>query len=182
MTTDTEIIEDDLYPEEENPELWERVLMMVGVIGFKEEKAWIEDEREKIWKKIESLPEESLEIPESILDTIASLMDKVISESKIPEIENVLKLIPDSSEDFLLFRNRISLILLAHFDMLEDDTESKKGLIEEYVEFIKEEFIGFEEDYDSAYEEFDLSLSEREDVFLANFFPERYEADLEDDE
>lgn len=115
-------------PEEENPELWERVLMMIGVIGFKEEKAWAEDAREAIWKKIEALPEDSLEIPESILDSISGLMDKVIKETKIPEIEPVLKLIPASSEDFILFRNRISLILIAHFDMYEDDTESKKVL------------------------------------------------------
>ena len=182
MTTKNEIEEEDLVPEEENPELWERVLMMIGVIGFKEEKAWAEDAREAIWKKIEALPEDSLEIPESILDSISELMDKVIKETKIPEIEPIVKLIPASSEDFILFRNRISLILIAHFDMYEDDTESKKGLIEEYKDFIKEEFIGFEEDYDSAYEEFDLSLSEKEDFFLANFYPERYEADIDDDE
>jgi hypothetical protein len=109
-------------------------------------------------------------------------MDKVIKETKIPEIESVIKLIPASSEDFILFRNRITLLLIAHFDIYEDDTESKKGLIDEYKDFIKEEFVGFEEDYDSAYEEFDLSLSEKEDFFLANFYPERYEADLEDDE
>jgi hypothetical protein len=71
MTTKNEIDEDDLVPEEENPELWERVLMMIGVIGFKEEKAWAEDAREAIWKKIEALPEDSLEIPESILDSIS---------------------------------------------------------------------------------------------------------------
>jgi hypothetical protein len=59
---------------------------------------------EAIWKKIEALPEDSLEIPESILDSISELMDKVIKETKIPEIEPVLKLIPASSEDFILFR------------------------------------------------------------------------------
>ena len=32
MTTKNEIEEEDLVPEEENPELWERVLMMIGVI------------------------------------------------------------------------------------------------------------------------------------------------------
>ncbi len=183
MTTNKEIDEDDLIPEEESPELWERVLMMIGVVGFKEDKAWADDEREKIWEKIEALPEDSLEIPETILDSISKLMDKVIAETKIPEIQPVLKLIPDSSDDFILFRNRIALLLIAHFDIYEDDTESKKGIVEEYIDFIKEEFVGFEEDYDSAFDEFDLSLSEKEDFFLANFFPERYEADtLEDDE
>ena len=178
----SEIHEEDLVPAEESPELWERVLMMVGVIGFKEDKAWAEDAREAIWKKIEALPEDSVEIPESILDSISSLMDKVITESKIPEIKPVLKLIPETNDDFILFRNRIALSLIAHFDMYEDDLDSKKGIVEEYIDFIKEEFVGFEEDYESAYAEFDLSLSEKEDFFLANFFPERYEADTEDDE
>lgn len=182
MTNETEIDEEDLVPAEESPELWERVLMMVGVIGFKEDKAWAEDAREAIWKKIETLPEDATEIPEAILDSISNLMDKVISESKVPEIKPVLKLIPETNDDFILFRNRIALCLIAHFDMYEDDLESKKGIIEEYIDFIKEEFVGFEEDYESAYAEFDLSLSEKEDFFLANFFPERYEADVEDDE
>ena len=182
MTNETEKHEEDLVPAEESPELWERVLMMVGVIGFKEDKAWAEDAREAIWKKIEALPQDSVEIPQSILDSITSLMDKVITESKIPEIKPVLKLIPETNDDFILFRNRIALSLIAHFDMYEDDLDSKKGIVEEYIDFIKEEFVGFEEDYESAYAEFDLSLSEKEDFFLANFFPERYEADTEDDE
>lgn len=182
MTNETEIDEEDLVPAEESPELWERVLMMIGVIGFKEDKAWAEDAREAIWQKIEALPEESVEIPESILDSISNLMNKVIAESKIPEIQKVLKLIPETTDDFKLFRNRIALSLIAHFDMYEEDEESKKGIIQDYIDFIKEEFVGFEDDYESAYAEFDLSLSEKEDFFLANFFPERYEADLEDEE
>lgn len=182
MTNKAEIDEEDLVPVGESPELWERVLMMVGVIGFKEEKAWAEDAREAIWKKIEALPEDSLEIPETILDSISNLMNKVISESKIPEIKPVLKLIPETNDDFLLFKNRIALILIAHFDMYEDDSEIKKGIVQDYIDFIKEEFVGFEEDYESAYAEFDLALSEKEDFFLANFFPERYEADTEDEE
>jgi hypothetical protein len=182
MTKETEIDEEDLVPEEESPELWERVLMMVGVIGFKADKAWAEDAREAIWKQIEALPEDSIEIPDTILDSISKLMDKVIAESKIPEIKPVLKLIPETKDDFILFRNRIALSLIAHFDMYEDDVDSKKGIIDEYIDFIKEEFVGFEDDYDSAYAEFDLALSEKEDFFLANFFPERYEADIDEEE
>ena len=77
MAKETEIDENELMAEEESPELWERVLMLVGVVGFKEDKAWAEDARETIWKKIEALPEDVIEIPESILDSISDLMIKV---------------------------------------------------------------------------------------------------------
>lgn len=182
MDNNEEINEENLVAVEESPELWERVLMMIGVIGFEEGKTWAEDAREEIWQRIEAIPEDSVEIPESILDSISDLMNKVIQEFKNPKIESVLSYIPSTNEDFILFQNRIALMLIAFSDMYLEEEESWNDVLDEYSEFIKEEFTGFEEDFEAAYAEFDLALTEKEDFFLANFFPERYEAETDSEE
>ena len=181
MDTESENNEEVQF-DDDNPELWERVLMLLGVIGFSKERDWIETEREKIWMQIEELSPDTAEIPATIIDAISNLMNRAIEEVKIPEIEEIVNLVPNTNEDFQLIRSRIALFLLAHFEICDGDTVSQKSIIEEFTQFMKEEFVGFKEDFDSAYENFDLSLNEKEDYFLSNFFPERYEDDEEDED